>query len=173
VVLLGAWIAWIAVQQQIHSDRERALADRAEAERLLSEDLTEYADGMAAAWRLLEDATEDSFPAAHEAAAYMAEKLSRPEPIANYRAMAEILSWDRRRRYSGLLRGLEEFRRYIDPKIIQSDPEEILSLIRRVSVDFEYCLPTTSEYFHGLWRRSPKARSFADWVRYIGEERGE
>ena len=84
MVLLGAWIAWIAVQQQIHSDRERASADRAEAERLLSEDLTEYADGMAAAWRLLEGATEDSFPAAHEAAAFMAEKLSRPDHTCSY-----------------------------------------------------------------------------------------
>src|SRR5262249_32173598 len=33
VVLLGAWTAWRAVQQQINSDRERAVADRAEAER--------------------------------------------------------------------------------------------------------------------------------------------
>src|SRR5712671_5513017 len=35
------------------------------------------------------------------------------------------------------------------------------SQIRRLADDFEYCLPTTSHYFNGLWRRSPKARSFA------------
>ena len=58
-VLVAAWMAWHAVQQQINSDRERALADRAEAERLLSEELPEYAEGMAAAWRLLVALPED------------------------------------------------------------------------------------------------------------------
>jgi hypothetical protein len=51
--LIAAWIAWSAVQQQINAERERATADRVEAERLLSEDLPDYADAMAAAWRLL------------------------------------------------------------------------------------------------------------------------
>jgi hypothetical protein len=40
-VLLGAWIAWLAVQQQINAERDRAMADREEAERLLAEDLTD------------------------------------------------------------------------------------------------------------------------------------
>jgi hypothetical protein len=53
--------------------------------------------------------------------------------------------------------------------LIRDDPEEVLSVIRRLADDFEYCLPTTSHYFNGLWRRSPKARSFADWVEYIGQ----
>jgi hypothetical protein len=61
--LIAAWIAWTAVQEQINSERERAAADRVEVERILSEDLTEYAEGMAAAWRLLvalpEDADQD------------------------------------------------------------------------------------------------------------------
>ena len=52
-VLIAAWMAWTAVQQQINADRERTVADRKEAERLLAEDLTNYADGMAAAWREL------------------------------------------------------------------------------------------------------------------------
>jgi hypothetical protein len=52
-VILGAWIAWAAVQQQINAERDQAFADRIEAERLLSQDLTDYAEGMAAAWKLL------------------------------------------------------------------------------------------------------------------------
>src|SRR5215831_14165497 len=63
-VLLGAWVAWSAVQQQINADRERAMADRVEADRLLSEAFTDYADGMATAWRYLvalpEDADQDT-----------------------------------------------------------------------------------------------------------------
>src|SRR5215471_7113218 len=82
VVLLGAWIAWIAVQQQISFDRERAVADREEVERLLSEGLTEYAEGMAAAWRLLvalpKEADPDRAKAVFDATAYMAERVSRP-----------------------------------------------------------------------------------------------
>ena len=51
--LIAAWMAWTAVQQQINAERERMVADRKEAERLLAEDLTNYADGMAIAWREL------------------------------------------------------------------------------------------------------------------------
>jgi hypothetical protein len=50
---VAAWIAWSAVQQQINADRERMMADRVEAERLLAEALTDYAEGMAAAWRAM------------------------------------------------------------------------------------------------------------------------
>src|SRR5262249_5915090 len=109
VVLVGAWTAWRAVQEQISSDHERALADREEAERLLAEDLTEYADGMAVAWILLEalekDADQVRPQAAFDATAFMAERLSRPEAIATHRAMVETLGWDRRRSYMRLLRG--------------------------------------------------------------------
>ena len=52
------------MQQQINADRERAMADRVEADRLLSEAFTDYADGMATAWRYLvalpEDADQDT-----------------------------------------------------------------------------------------------------------------
>jgi hypothetical protein len=168
VVLLGAWTAWRAVQQQISSDRERALADREEVERLLSEDLTEYAEGMAVAWSQLEalekDAEQVRPQAVFDATSFMAEQLSRPEVIATHRAMVEILGWDRRRRYMRLLHGLEELKPFIDPKSVQNDPDEVLSVIRRLANEFESCLPNTSHYFEGLWRRSPKARTFADWV---------
>jgi hypothetical protein len=171
-VLLGAWVAWSAVQQQISADRERAIADREEAERLLSQDLTEYAEGMAIAWFLLEALEKDPDQvrpqAVFDATAFMAEQLSRPEAIATHRAMVEILGWERRRSYMSLLRGLEELKPFIDPKSVQNDPDEVLSVIRRLGNEFESCLPNTSDYFNGLWRRSPKARTFADWVEYIG-----
>ena len=44
-VLIAAWMAWTAVQRQINAERQRTVADRKEAERLLAEDLTNYADG--------------------------------------------------------------------------------------------------------------------------------
>src|SRR6201996_6362184 len=51
--LIAAWIAWTAVQQQLSADRVRVSADRKDVEELLTRDLSDYADGMAAAWRLL------------------------------------------------------------------------------------------------------------------------
>src|SRR5260370_22968749 len=63
---------------------------------------------MAAAWReLVAVPNPTPEPSAWEgirqAAAYMAERLSRSDHIANYRAMAEILGWDRRRKYVALM----------------------------------------------------------------------
>jgi hypothetical protein len=159
--LIAAWIAWSAVQQQIDAERERLTADRNEAERLLAEDLTNYADGMAAAWRLLV-AVPDPLPepqaweATREATAYMAERLSRPDRIANFQAMAEILGWDRRRKYLALIKGLANLARFTDAASI-NEPTDVLNVIRNLADDFEYCLPQTSDYFAGLWRRPHKS----------------
>jgi hypothetical protein len=174
-VLIAAWIAWTAVQQQINAEQQRMAADRIEAERLLSEDLTNYADGMAAAWRLLV-AVPDPLPgpqaweATREATAYMAGRLTRPAQIANFRAMAEILGWDRRRKYLALIKGLESFAQFSEAALI-SEPTDVLNIIRNLADDFEYCLPHTSEYFVGLWRRPHKAISFGDYVRRLGGRR--
>jgi len=168
--LVAAWIAWTAVQTQINAERERMMADRLEAERLLTEDLTDYAAGMAAAWRLLEGLPDRTDPDAGQrvfgATAYMARRLSRPDELMNYGGMAEILGWDRRRRYLPLIRGLEKLSAFQDLASIQAD--EVLTVIRTLADEFEYCLPETSKYFDGLWRRSPKAWEFADYVEYIG-----
>jgi hypothetical protein len=167
-VLLAAWIAWTAVQQQINSERELAAADRLQAEQILSEELSMWAEGLAAAWRLLvalpEDAPHERTAAVYEATAYMAELVSRPETIATYRAMAEILGWDRRIAYSNVLNRLSELRKFSDPTSIH-DPGEVLAQIRTLADYFEICLPTTSDYFGGLWRRSAKAMTFGDLVR--------
>jgi hypothetical protein len=171
--LLAAWIAWRAVQQQINAERERMLADRVEAERLLTQELTDYAEGMAAAWRIivaLDELPPEQKPErsihAREATAYMAERLSRPEPIASYRAMAQILGWDRRNKYTQLIRRIEEFGRFRNSEE-HWDLEDALRLMRWVSYDFEWCLPATSGFFGALWRRAPKAMTFAMYIEHI------
>ena len=169
--LVAAWIAWTAVQLQINAERERMMADRKENEQLLVHDLTDYATGMAAAWRLLgalpDGADQESTRRVREATAYMAERVSRPEPIATYRAMAETLGWERRRSYNAVLSGLEKLKPFSDPDAIP-DPQEVINVIVDLADEFENCLPATSDYFHGLWRRSHKAWSFADYVTHIG-----
>jgi hypothetical protein len=171
--LIAAWLAWNAVQDQINAERDRAMADRNEVEHLLAEDLPEYAEAMAAAWRLLEDLSHHSNPdkdrvqRVREATGFMASRLSRPEHIASYRAMVDVLGWDRRRRYTALSNGLEELRAFSDQNL-EWENEEALMKIRNLSYDFEFCLPITSEFFDGLFRRTPKAMSLADYVDQIG-----
>jgi hypothetical protein len=164
--LVAAWIAWMAVQEQINSERERAAADRLEAEQLLCEDLLVCAEGMAAAWRLLvalpKKFDENRFSAVYDATAYMAERVSRPERIANYRKMVEILGWERRIKFGDVVERLDRLRRFSNPKAL--DVEEALTAIRELADYFELCLPDTSQYFGGLRRRSAKAMSFGDLV---------
>ena len=171
VTLAAAWVAWIAVQQQINADRERTTEDRREAERLLCEELTRLAEGMAAAWRLLVNAEENGqingASEARDATAYMAERLSRPEKILNYRQMADVLGWERRVQYNAVISGMEGLRAYADAELVV-DAEDVLNAIRNLADDLEICLPKSSSYFEGLWRRTPKAMSFADFIEYIG-----
>jgi hypothetical protein len=165
--LIAAWIAWAAVQQQINADRERMMADRVEAERLLADEMIDYAEGMAAAWRLLDNLSEQTDPETtrrfRDATAYMAEQLSRTEHIASYRAMVGTLGWDRRRKYTALINGLEQLKAF-SGKDSPWDHEEAINVLRRLSVDFEICVPETSEYFSGLWRRTPKAWTLGMYI---------
>ena len=96
----------------------------------------------------------------------MAKRLSRPAQTANFQAMAEILGCDRRRKYLALIKGLENLAQFNDAASI-NEPTDVLNVIRDLADDFEACLPQTSEYFVGLWRRPHKDLSFA--VRRIGE----
>jgi len=173
--LVAAWIAWTAVQQQINAEQQRLSADRKEAEQLLARDLSDHADGMAAAWRLLVAVPNplpepEAWEGTRRATAYMAERLSRADQIANFLAMAEILGWERRRKYVALIKGLGKLAQFSTPDSIK-DPEAVLNVIRNLADQFEFCLPQTSAYFAGLWRRSPKAMSFGDFVRYIAGSR--
>jgi len=69
-------------------------------------------------------------------------------------------------RYNPLINGLEGLRAFADPDAI-IDTNDVLSIVRDLADDFEFCIPATGEYFERLWRRSPKARSLGDWVEYI------
>jgi hypothetical protein len=143
------------------------------AERLLSQELTDFAEALAAALRHLaalpENASYDRSRAVYEAAAYMAERVSRREWIVNYQAMADTLSWDRRIKYGTLLRGLDELRQFERPETIRSQHHEALSLMRRLANDFMFCLPNTDHYFEGLFLGSAKAMSLADMVDRIAD----
>ena len=98
----------------------------------------------------------------------MAKRLSRPAQTANFQAMAEILGCDRRRKYLALIKGLENLAQFNDAASI-NEPTDVLNVIRDLADDFEACLPQTSEYFVGLWRRPHKDLSFA--IRRIGERK--
>jgi hypothetical protein len=173
--LIAAWIAWNAVQLQLNAGQERLAAERKEAEELLARDLADNADGMAAAWRLL-IAVPNPLPdqaawkGTRQATAYMAERLSRASQLANYQAMAEILGWERRRKYAALIKGLGRLAPFSTADAIR-DPEDVLDVVRELADQFEYCLPQTSKYFTGLWRRSPKPMSFADRVEHMADAR--
>ncbi len=144
--LIAARIAWMAVQEQINAEHDRMMADRVEAD--------EHPDA-------------ETIERVRDATAYMAQRVSRPESIANYQGMVEILAWDRRIKYNVLINGFEKLRAFIDPAS-KWEPDEVLDAIRELGDDFEVCLPATSDYFEGLWRRTPKAMSFADIVRWLG-----
>ena len=89
----------------------------------------------------------------------MAQRLSRPDQTAHFQAMAEILGWDRRRKYLALIKGLENLAQFNDAASI-NEPTDVLNVIRDLANDFEACLPQTSDYFVGLWRPPHKDLSF-------------
>jgi hypothetical protein len=176
--LFAAWIAWTAVQRQINADHERATADRDDAEQRLSTELFEYSDGVAAALRYLselqhsETAGNHPAQAVYEAVAYVAERISRTEQIANCRTMAETLNWDRRADYAFLLDGLDQLRQFKHPAAIQADAYEALQLLRRLANAYMSCLPNTSRFFEGLFLGSAKAYTLSDIVDRIVERGG-
>ena len=118
--------------------------------------MTNYAEGMAAAWRLLV-AVPDPVPepraweATREATAYMAKRLSRPATSPISRRWPK--SWDGTvaAKYLALIKGLENLAHFNDAASI-NEPTDVLNVIRDLADDFESCLPQTSEYFVGLWR---------------------
>src|SRR5262249_22459970 len=165
--IFAGLLAWRAVQHQINADRERMLADRVETDRLLTDDLIDYAEGMAAAWRASEalggvplEQEAECTRRVREAISYMATQLSRRDRLESYRAMAETLGWERRNPFMQLIRRLEEFERFgdfeaqwMDPEAAEDqwDLEAAINLMRWASYDFEWCLPGTSKFFTGLW----------------------
>jgi hypothetical protein len=84
--------------------------------------------------------------------------------------MAEILGWSRRSKYLALIKGLENLDPFRNPKSV-TEPDEVLDVIRNLADEFESCIPETSRFFAGLWRRSHKVTSLADHVRRLAEQK--
>jgi hypothetical protein len=61
---------------------------------------------------------------------------------------------------------LEELKAFSN-KDASWDQEEALNKLRRLSADFELCVPDASEYFSGLWRRTPKAWTLGMYINRI------
>ena len=167
---IAAWIAWNAVQDQINAHRALALADREEAERVLNVHLAEVAEGLAAAWRMLEEtegATSEVMTRVRSAVAYAVERSTSPERIKAYWQMLELLAWEKRLNFGRLLDGLDHLSAFSDEDKL-GDCREFLDAVRRLSDDFQMCMPGTQEYFEGLWVPWAKADTFGDAVRRVG-----
>jgi hypothetical protein len=154
--LIAGWLAWSAVQVQIEAEERRAVADRVEVEEILKQDVDNFADGLAAIWRVLDGLDVKSTDQARlEGVIYGIEIIAKENWLSTSRRMVTVLGWARRRRYEELFDGLEGLRRFRD--ISNFDVVEALNAVRSLSYDFELVQPETSEYFVGLWRRAGKA----------------
>jgi hypothetical protein len=167
VTLAAAWIAWSAVQQQIEASRLLALADRTDAKRLLSEDLAYVADGLGAVWRIVHRLGANDVEASRNARIaimWAIERIVEPETTKARKQMVSALGWEDRCKFASLVSGIEALRPYAyDHKL--GDFSELMDVIRRISLDFELCLPKTTPHFDGFPRGWPKAMSFGDLIR--------
>ena len=149
------------MQVQIHAEEKRAAADRVEIESVVQGDLDEMAEGLSSIWKILEEIdSSDDLPAETRALRlqgvfYGIEQLTKDIP--SYKAMVSALGWQRRRAYESWLDGLERLGRLRDAK--DFDVHWALTTAMEISNYFGMLQPETSEYFEGLWQRSPKAWS--------------
>jgi hypothetical protein len=162
--LIAGWLAWSAVQVQIEAEERRAVADRIEVEEILKQDVDNFADGLAAIWRILDWPDEKGADAVNlksadavrlEGVIYGIGVIAKENWLSTARRMVTVLGWARRRRYEELFDGLEGLRRLRDTS--NFDVIDALGAVRSLSYDFELVQPETSEYFVGLWRRPGKA----------------
>jgi hypothetical protein len=157
--LIGGWLAWSAVQRQIDAEEKRAAADRTEVEKVLQDDIDNFAECLAAIWKILDSMDVSQTPERDklEGIIYGIEEITKDTWISTSRNMVTALGWERRRWYEELFEGLERLGRFRD--IEDFDVNLALNAVRNVSVYFELLRPDSAEYFQGLWRRTPKAWS--------------
>jgi hypothetical protein len=157
--VFAGWIAWSAVQLQINAEEKRAVVDRIEVERVLSGDLDSFAEALAAIWKILEALEQSGSKDKKQidAVIWGMEKLSNQSWLSTSRKMVAALGWDRRRNFEELFVALERLGQFRDADSF--DVFDALSAVRDASVYFEILQPQTSDYFEGLFRRSPKAWS--------------
>jgi hypothetical protein len=171
--LMAGCLAWKAVQRQIDTENWRAAAARVEVERVLAADIDEFADGLAAIWKVLDVAdwrgAEKKPPEIDqselEAVTYGIEKIANEAWLSTSRRMVTLLGWDRRRKYEQLFDGLENLQRFRN--LPPSDAYETLNTVRSLSLDFEIVQPKTARYFEGLFRHAGKSQSLAETISQI------
>jgi hypothetical protein len=168
--IFGGWLAWRAVQTQIASENERARADRNEIERVLTEEVEQYAEALTAVWKLLirldegvsDDATEASLVQGLEWGLDSITSKSWLEPA---KEMISGLGWDRRSQYAGLFAALEELRPPLKLNDAGDvDTDELLRNVDNAASYFERVNRETGDYFKDFWRRSPKAMTLGDII---------
>jgi hypothetical protein len=170
---MAGWLAWKAVQRQIDAVDRRAATARVEVERVLADDIDEFADGLAAIWKVLdgldwrgdmeEPPTPD--PSELEAVTYGIEKIANEAWLSTSRRMVTVLGWGRRRKYEQLFDGLENLQKFRN--LPPSEMYEALNAVRSLSVHFEIVQPETGQYFEGLFRRAGKAWTLGQTISQI------
>jgi len=157
--LVAGWLAWSAVQLQIDAEEKRAIADRIEVEKVLQGDIDNFAEALAAIWKILEGFDVSIEPEVRrtrlEGVIYGIEEIAKETWLSTSRKMVTSLGWKRRRDYEELFEGIERLGRFRD--VDDFDVDMALSAVRNVSVYFELMKSDTAQYFEGLFRRTPKA----------------
>jgi hypothetical protein len=157
--LFAGWLAWSGVQVQVSAEERRANADTVEVEKVLSSDIDFAAEALAAMWKILESLEQsgDRDPPKIEAVIWGVEQIANDARLSTSRKMVTVLGWERRRDYEALFSALETLGQFRNLK--DFDVFEALNAVRSASGYCENLLPACSEYFEGLFRRSPKAWS--------------
>jgi hypothetical protein len=173
--LMAGWLAWKAVQRQIDAGDRRAAAARVEVERVLAADVDEFAEGLAAIWKVLDgldwrgsmEKPPIPEPSEIEAVTYGIEKIANEAWLSTSRRMVTVLGWDRRRKYEQLFDGLQNLQKFRN--FPPTEAYEALNAIRYLSVEFEIVQPETDQYFEGLFRRAGKAWTLGQTISQIAE----
>jgi hypothetical protein len=168
--LIAGWFAWSAVQRQIDADERRAIADWVEVEAVLKQDVDNFAEALAAIWKILEGFDESPEAESNRSpeeesdrsqkiagVIYGIEAITKESWLSTSRRMVTALGWERRRTYEELFDGLERLGRFRD--VAHFDASEVLSAVSNVGDDFEAAQPDSGNYFEGLFRRGGKAWS--------------
>jgi hypothetical protein len=152
--VFAGWMAWTAVQLQISADERRAVADRAEVESVLADDIDQIAEALAAVWTTLEqlEAEESGQSIAvgptliaqrRNAVRWSIAEITQQAWIDTTRKMVSVLGWRRRRAYEHVLTSLERLRG-------QPETFDVFEMQQATQLASAYVLsvaPKTSEYF--------------------------
>jgi hypothetical protein len=136
-------------------------------EELLSFDVDNIAEALGAIWKVLEAIYDEQAPednqkrlqAVKNGLSYVTENSW----IETTKAMVDVLGWNRRRLYAGLLNSLIELQAFQEITVDEISGE-ITSAVAQAAGACELLYPNCSDYFEGRFRRSPKGYSWGDAV---------